>query len=121
MLASGVSTTDSYLQFMTVLFLFVVVLAITYATTKWIANYQKGKAVCGNIEVIETSRIASNKYIQIIRIGSKYLAIAVGKDEVHMLTELSEEELIWKETQKAEIDFASVLQKFKRHGGKEND
>ena len=65
MLLSVTTKTDSYLQFMTVLILFVFVLAITYLVTRWIANYQKGKAGMGNLEIIETCRVASNKYIQL--------------------------------------------------------
>lgn len=121
MLLTRVSTTDSYLQFITVLILFVFVLAITYATTRWIAGYQKNKAACGNLEIVETLRVASNKYIQIVRAGSKYLVIAVGKDEVHMLSELSGEELkVW-EAHPTEIDFGSIFEKFKKQNRKDND
>ncbi len=80
---------DSFLQFCTVLFIFVFVLAITWAATKLIANVQNGQCVHGaNIEVIETYRLAANKYIQIIKAGEKYLAIAVCKDTVTMLAEI---------------------------------
>lgn len=121
MLLTSVSITDSYLQFITVLVLFVFVLAITYATTKWIAGYQKNKAAHGNLEVVETLRITSNKYVQIIRAGSKYLVIAIGKDEVHMLSELSGEDLnVW-ERQPNELDFGSILEKFKKQNRKNND
>ena len=39
MLLAITSRTDSYLQFLTVLLLFVFVLVITYFTTRWIARY----------------------------------------------------------------------------------
>ena len=119
MLLAGVSVADSYLQFMTVLILFVFVLGITYAVTRWIAGYQKNKATCSNLEMIETMRIAGNKYIQIVRAGNKYLVIATGKDEVHMLSELTEDELIFCQNQTGNIDFGSILDKFKKP--KEND
>ena len=45
---------NSYLQFMTVLIMFVFVLAITYFTTKWIAGYQQSKGAGANLEVIES-------------------------------------------------------------------
>ena len=80
----------AYAQFITVLLLFVAVLGITAAVTKWMANYQKQTSVNENIEVIETTRIANNKYIQIIRAGGKYMAIAVCKDTVTMLGEIPE-------------------------------
>lgn len=72
---------DSYAQFITVLFIFVAVLAVTALVTKWIAGYQKQQGAAGNIEVRETVRIANNKYIQLVQ-GSVSLifAIAVCKD-----------------------------------------
>lgn len=85
--------TDGYAQFITVLLLFVIVLAVTALTTKWIANYQKQQGVNENVQVIETARIANGKYIQIVRIGEKYVAIAVCKDTVAMLGEIPEEQL----------------------------
>ena len=85
--------TSSYIQFITVLLVFVLVLGITAFTTKWIANYQKQQGAGGNIQVIETSRISNNKYIQIIRVGKTYMVIAVGKDTVTMLGEVPEDQL----------------------------
>ncbi len=84
---------DGYAQFITVLLLFVIVLAVTALTTKWIANYQKQQGVNGNVQVIETARISGNKYIQIVRIGDKYVVLAVCKDTVTMLGEIPEEQL----------------------------
>ena len=84
---------SGYAQFITVLLLFVVVLGITAAVTKWMANYQKQQSANENIEVIETTRIANNKYIQIIRAGGRYMVIAVCKDTVTMLGEIPGEQL----------------------------
>lgn len=113
---------DSYLQFITVLILFVFVLLITYWTTKWIAGYQKGRADLGNLEVIETCKISSNKYVQILRAGEKYLVIAIGKDEIHMLTELTKEELAdRKDTAGSSLSFAGVLEQVKKLKEKEKD
>lgn len=84
---------NSYAQFITVLVVFVIVLGITAITTKWIAGYQKRQNGSGNVEVIETSRIANNMYIQIVRVGEKYMVIAVCKDTVTMLCEIPKEQL----------------------------
>lgn len=86
-------STDSYAQFITVLLLFVLVLGITALTTRWIANYQKQAGTNENIQVIETARIANNKFVQIIRAGEKYFVVAVCKDTVTMLGEIPEEQL----------------------------
>lgn len=84
---------SSYLQLLTVLIVFVIVLALTALTTRWIADYQKHQGVNCNIEVIETTRISNNKYIQLVRIGGSYMAIAVCKDTVTMLGEIPKEQL----------------------------
>ena len=65
---------NSFLQFFTVLLIFLFVLFITWAATRWIANFQQGRADGANIEVVETYRLTANKYVQIIRTGEKYLA-----------------------------------------------
>jgi len=83
----------SYAQFIAVLVIFVFVLGVTAFVTKWIAGYQKQQGAGSNIEVIETSRLTNNKYLQIIRVGEKYLAIAVCKDTVTMLGEIPREQL----------------------------
>ena len=85
--------TDSYVQFMTILVLFVFVLGITYVVTRWIGGYQKSASSNTNMEIVETLRMANNKYLQIVRVGQKYLAVAVCKDSVTMLTEIPGEEL----------------------------
>ena len=84
---------DGYAQFITVLVIFVIVLGVTALVTKWIANYQKQQSVNENVQIIETTRIANNKYIQIIRVGETYMAIAVCKDTVTMLGEIPVEQL----------------------------
>lgn len=83
----------SYLQLVTVLLIFVLVLAVTAWVTKWIAGYQKQQSVNCNIEVVETARIANNKYIQLVRVGETYMAVAVCKDTVTMLGEIPKEQL----------------------------
>lgn len=122
MLLSVTTGMDSYIQFVTVLILFVFVLGITYLVTKWIANYQKGKTIVGNLEVIETCRITSNKYVQIVRAGSKYLVIGLGKDEIHILSELSEEELDLQDAHEEKTaNFRSIFDEVKRLKEKEKD
>ncbi len=84
-------------QFITVLLLFALVLWITWAVTKWTAGYQRGKWSGGNIEMLESFRIASDKYVQIIRVADQYLAIAVTKESVTLLTQIDEAMLKQKE------------------------
>ena len=87
------STINSIGQFISVILIFIFVLFITYFTTRWIAKYQQWNIVNKNIKVIETYKLTTNKYIQIVKIGSKYIAIAIGKDNVEKLVELTEDEI----------------------------
>lgn len=107
--------TDSYIQFLTVLIIFVFVLALTYWVTKWTAGYQKSKSTGTNMELIDAMRLTNNKYVQIIRIGQKYLAVAVCKDTVTMLTEIPEDELCISEGEVTKISsFKDILSKVQR-------
>ena len=105
---------NSFLQFIAMLVIFVAVLAATYFFTRWMASYQKEKSSLGNIDVIETARLSTTKYIQIVRIGQKYIAIGVGKDEITNLGEVSREDLIFKEENPDNnISFKDILEKIK--------
>ena len=86
---------DSYIQFITVLIIFLFVLIVTYWVTKWTAGYQRSQTANANMEILETIRLSGNKYVQIVRIGRKYLAVAICKDTVTMLTEIPEQDLVF--------------------------
>lgn len=104
-------------QFLTLIFIFIIVIVITLIATRWIANYQKGSSLISgaNIETVETYRLTANKYVQILRVGDKYLAVAVGRDEVTFLTELSPDEIRFKEAKVSNTpDFAGLLSKLKK-------
>lgn len=114
---------DSAAQFITVLVLFILVLGITALTTKWMAGYQKQQNLNGNIEVIEAQRISTGKYLQIVRVGEKYLAVAVCKDTVTMLTELDKEQLVFSNNNGASAaGFGDLFEKVKKmNSGKKQE
>ena len=87
------SSLDSFVQLITVLVIFIFVLIITYFTTIWMAGIQKGRSFNKNLRIIETISAGNNKMISIVQAGEKYLVVSIGKDEVHYLTELKQEEL----------------------------
>ena len=87
------SSWNSFVQLLGVLVIFALVLVITYFVTRWIGGFQKMQMMGRSVQIIDTVRIAGNKYIQILKLGDVYLVIAVGKDEVTMLAKLTAEEL----------------------------
>lgn len=105
-------TTNNLVQFITVSLIFILVLVLTAITTKWIARYQKGQLVNRNIEVIETYRVTTNKWIQLVRVGESYFVIAVGKDEITLLKEIPKEQVhIFSDVNKNPTQFKTILEK----------
>ena len=104
---------NSFLDLITVLLIFIFVIAITLFTTKYIANYQKVQNAGKNIEVLETYKISQTKYVQIVKIGKKYVAIAVSKDTVTLLTTLEEDDVTFPEGSGETKSFKEILASFK--------
>ncbi|MCR4989377.1 MAG: flagellar biosynthetic protein FliO [Lachnospiraceae bacterium] len=125
MLLTSFSRTDSVVQFLTLLIIFLFIIAVTYFTVRWMSRIQQGQSKYTNIEVIETRGIANNKYLQIVKAGGKYLLIGVGKDEINVLTELDEDKLNLKDySEGSAMSFSSFLDKAKsltRKDEKERD
>lgn len=84
---------NEWIRLLALLVVFVFVLGITAFTTRWIGQYQKQQFSGQNIELLDCARLTNNKYIQIVRVGEKYFAIAVCKDTVTMLCEVHKEML----------------------------
>lgn len=84
---------ESFLQLIVALLIFVFVLGITYITTRWIGKYQKGHMNSKNLRIIETIPAGQNKNICLLKAGTEYLVLAIGKDEIHSLATLTEEQL----------------------------
>lgn len=114
MISAGlVYSFDSVLQLIGAIIMFVIVLGVTYLTTRLVGNYQKNQMVQSNIKVIESMRISNNKFLQIVNIGSKYFLIAVCKDTITSIGELNSEELVLHEDNQGNDNFKEILNKFK--------
>ena len=115
------STGENVVEFIVVLIIFVGVLVLTYYATRFIASYQKTHTYNKNIEVIETARLANNKYIQVIRVGKEdYFVVGVGKDEVAPIgqvkgehLDLSKEDVMVPDVTKFSKNFKSLLDSFR--------
>ena len=114
------SSFESFMQLISVLVIFVFVLVITYVTTRWMAGFQKSRSYNKNLKIIETIAVGNNKLISIVAVGKKYIAVSVGKDDVHFLTEIKEDELKdlsfldEPDKESAKESFANILEKLKK-------
>lgn len=95
------STLNNTLQLFGLLLLFIFILIATYFTSKFVGGIKLGQVKKSNFKVIETYKIAPNKFLQIIHIGKKYIVISVNKDDIKFITELSEEEIICPDSDKS--------------------
>lgn len=127
-LTAGMSKWDSIFQLVGVSILFIIILVITYYTTKFVGGAKLGMTKNSNFKVLETFKITQNKYLQLIRVGTRYFVISISKDDIRFLAELNEDEIKQQEEVKfqksnfAEL-FHSVLnkQKDKNKNDQESD
>ncbi len=113
------SDSNNIFQLIGVMFLFLFVLVITYVTTKLIGGIKAGTLTESNFKVLDTFKVTQNKYMQIIKIGSKYFVIAVCKDTIQLITELKEEDIVLKDRRsKANTSFQDILKAIKKQNEK---
>ncbi len=92
-LTGGGNALEGFIQLVVVLIMFLFVLALAYLTARFAGRFQSNIQSRSNIRIIETARLGNNKYMQIVKVGSRYIAIGVGKDTITFLTQLDEDEL----------------------------
>jgi flagellar protein FliO/FliZ len=120
MIISSISD-NAVFQFITVTLIFVLVLGLTYFTTRWIGSYQKKQMSYGAVKIIESYRLSSNKVLNIVKAGNKCFLIAVCKDTVTLIGEVDEETLELKSTTDVSESFGTVFSRFKIQHKDETD
>lgn len=92
--SASLSETNNVLQMIGIFIVFILILVVTYYTTKFVGGVKMGVNKNSNFKVIETYRVTQNKYLQLVQIGTRYVVIAVSKDNISFITELKEDDLI---------------------------
>lgn len=122
MILTAVSRIDVIAQFSTVLIIFIAVLVVAGFSAKWISKYQDAKSMQNNIRIIETSKISPNAFVQILKVGEKYICVAHTKEQVTMLTELKEEEIKFPSMdEQLDVSFQNILAKARMVISKKDD
>lgn len=88
------SSFGSGLELFGLILLCIIIIAASYFVTKLIAGKQIKQHGESNFKVIDTYRVTQNKVIQLLKVGEKYIVIAICKDTISLLTELTEEQII---------------------------
>lgn len=90
----GYTTFRSSLELFGLVIIFIIIILASYFVTKFIGTKQLGRRNGSNFKVVDNYRVSQNKVIQLLRVGDKYLVIAICKDTIQLLTELSQEQVI---------------------------
>ena len=108
-------------RFICLFLLFAFVLFLAYIAARITGSYQSNVMnKQSNIRIVEVVRISANKTIEIVKIGDRYLAIAVCKDNITLLAELDESEIREQEKTLEPIDFKQILEKMKNERSKKD-
>lgn len=118
---TGTSGVKAALQILSLILIFVFVVALAYFGTKFVAKYQSNVLrKNSNVQIIESFRIANNKFIAIVKICEDYYALSVGKDEIHLIDKLDPQKVFdFKNSDTGaskKLDFKDILAQVK--GGK---
>ncbi|BCK00154.1 flagellar biosynthetic protein FliO [Anaerocolumna chitinilytica] len=121
-LLTKLSGGNNFLQLLGVIVLFLIVLVITYLTTRFVGGVKMGTLRDTNFKVIDTYKLTQNKFLQIIKIGTRYFVIAVGKDEIRLLTEIAEDDIfVASKNTRQNVTFQDILKGFKKQLEKEDN
>lgn len=105
---------NSVARFITVLFIFALVLAMTYFTTRFVGRAGQARMRSSNIEVLESVRNADGKLLELVRIGKKYAVIGVSRDSQDLICMLDEDDILPpQEGDEGKKDFSEIFKRFK--------
>ena len=117
---------ESFIQLLGALVIFVFVIVLVYFTTKWMGGIQKKRSYNKNLRIIETIGLGNNKMVSIVEAGEVYLVVAIGKEEVHLLAQLTRNQLKdfsfeQTEDKSSTESFAEIMEKLKDKLPKKQD
>ena len=116
----GMSTLASFFKLLLCLIVFILILVASYYFTKWYAKSGFIRNQSQNIQVVENFSMGPGKQICILRIGEKYIAVAVCKDQITFLTQVEEEQLSLTMPETSDASFREIfgdMVKERLHGG----
>lgn len=108
------STLESIGQLICVILLFLFVLFLSYIAARISGSFQANSMnKNSNIKIIEVYRLSNTKLIEIVRIGEHYYALAVGKDEINVITKLDDSEIKLQDATLEPLNFKKILEKMR--------
>lgn len=107
---------ESFIQLIGLIILLALIIAATYFTTRLIGNVKQGQMKNSNFTLIDAYRVSPNKLLQIVKIGDKYVVLAVCKDTITYITELDEDSVTARNYQTNEkLSFSKLFEKVRNN------
>ena len=90
---SGKLPSTSYYELIVLVFIFILIMVGAYFVTRWVGNACLNMQKNSNIRVLEMYRLNQTKYIYLVKIADKTVALGITKDKIEYLTEVNEADL----------------------------
>lgn len=87
-LSRTAGTLGSIAQIFGMLVAFAVIVAAAYYVSKYFSKYALKTRENSNIKVVETSRVTTDKYLQIVEVGGRYFLIGITKTNISLISEV---------------------------------
>ena len=111
-LEAKTSELSSGWQLVGVFILFLFILGATYLTTKIVGGVKLNQMKSSNFHVIETYRITQNKFLQLVKVGTRYIVLSISKDNINFIIELQEDEILHLDQMgKSKESFSTIISK----------
>lgn len=101
--------TTGIFDLVVLLLVFVFILFAAFYATKWVSNTGMNLQKNKNIKILEVFRINQTKYIYLVKMGDKVVALGVTKDHIEYIAEINEESLIFDKVDKVGGSFKELL------------
>ncbi len=88
---------------------FILILVAAYYVTKWVSTSGLKMQKNQNIKILEVFRLNQSKYIYIVELGNKVVALGVSKDHIEYLTDLERDSLEFKKPESGLMNFKDFL------------
>ena len=103
------------LQLIGTLLVFIIVIAACYFVTRFVGGKQLAQQKNSNFDVLDTMRLAQNRYLQIVQVGRRYFVIAISKDNISLISELQEEDIVCRRQNRPnQAGFQDILANFRK-------
>lgn len=107
------STFENVMQLIGLVIVFIIILVAAYFTSRLVGTSAVSNLKNRNFKVIETYKVAPNRFLQIIEVSGKFIVIGVSKDHIEYITEINADQVIKNDGEITPLTFKDILSNIK--------